>query len=58
MNSTIFNNYQIKNGKLAVEFFSISAKPVATTGKGNEEAPFVDSYGIKSYQKAVLSRVK
>lgn len=58
MNSTIFNNYQMENGKLVVEFYSISAKPVATTGKGNEEAPFVDSYGVKSYQKAVLSRVK
>jgi len=35
-----------------------SASPVATTGKGNDEVPFVDRYGVKSYQKAVLSRVK
>jgi len=58
MNSTIINNYRMQNDKLEVEFYSISAKPVATTGKGNDEVPFVDSYGVKSYQKAVLSRVK
>lgn len=58
MSSTIFNSYWMENGKLVVEFYSVSAKPVATTGKGNEDVPFVDSYGVKSYQKAVLSRVK
>jgi hypothetical protein len=54
--STIINNYWLENGKLHVEFYSISAKPVATTGKGDKEIPFVDSYQMKSYQKAVLEK--
>jgi hypothetical protein len=55
-NSTVVNNYWIDNGKLIVEFYSISAKPVAITGKGTEESPSVDSYKVSSYQKAILSR--
>jgi hypothetical protein len=58
MGSTIVNNYWIEKGKLVAEFYSISSKPVATTGKGNDESPFVDSYGVRSYQKAVLTRNK
>lgn len=57
-NSTIINNYWIENGKLIVEFYSLSAKPVATTGNGTEESPSVDSYKIGSYQKAILSKVR
>jgi hypothetical protein len=55
-NSTIINNYWMENDKLFVEFYSIGAKPVATTGKGTDESPTVDSYKIGSYQKAVLKR--
>ena len=55
-NSTIMNSYWMEENKLIVEFYSISAKPVATTGKGTEDSPHVDSYKIGSYQKAVLSR--
>ncbi len=58
MNNTIVNNYWIEDEKLMVEFYSISAKPIATTGSGTEESPSVDSYKIGSYQKAVLQRVK
>ncbi|MGB3005422.1 MAG: hypothetical protein WBC06_02860 [Chitinophagaceae bacterium] len=56
--STIFNNYWIEKGKLMVEFFSIGAKPLLTTGKGTEDSPPVDSYKVGSYQKAVLTRQK
>jgi hypothetical protein len=54
--ATILNNYWIENGKLMAEFYSISAKPIASTGKGTEESPSVDSYKIGSYQKATLTR--
>jgi hypothetical protein len=56
--STIVNNYWIENGELNIEFYSIGAKPIATTGKGNEDAPFVDSYRVGSYQRAVLVKGK
>ncbi len=56
MNSTIVNNYWLENDKLMVEFFTISARPSATTGKGDDEIPFVDSYRVSGYQKAVLSK--
>jgi hypothetical protein len=56
MNNTIVNNYWMEDDKLMVEFFSISAKAVTTTGNGTEESPKVDSYKIGSYQKAVLTR--
>jgi hypothetical protein len=63
-NNTIVNNYWMENdpqdsvNKLMVEFYSIGAKPITTTGKGTEESPSVDSYKIGSYQKAVLLRTK
>lgn len=55
-NSTIINSYWMEKNNLIVEFYNISAKPVATTGNGTEESPKVDSYKIGSYQKAVLKR--
>lgn len=55
-NSTIINNYWMDNNKLTVEFYNISAKPIATTGKGTEDSPSVDSYKVATYQKAVLIR--
>ena len=55
--STIVNNYRLTGGRLEVEFYTLSSKPVATTGKGNEDSPFVDSYKIAAYQKAVLERI-
>lgn len=53
-NSTIINNYWMEDDKLIVEFYSISAKPIATTGNGTKDSPSVDSYKVGSYQKAVL----
>lgn len=64
MDNTIVNNYWMEDNpqdsvsKLMVEFFSIGAKPITTTGKGNDESPAIDSYKIGSYQKAVLLRTK
>ena len=57
MNSTIINNYWVENDKLIAEFYSINAKPIATTGKGTTESPSVDSYLIGGYQKAVLTKI-
>lgn len=58
MNSTIINNYWLDGDQLIIEFYNISAKPVATTGHGTDESPKVDSYKVSSYQKAVLKRVQ
>ncbi|MBK6937067.1 MAG: hypothetical protein IPH18_09435 [Chitinophagaceae bacterium] len=55
-NSTIVNNYWLEKGKLQVEFFTLGAKPLATTGLNTDESPFVQSYRIGGYQKAVLTR--
>lgn len=55
-NSTIINSYWMEKNKLIVEFYNISAKPIATTGKGTEDSPDVNSYKIGSYQVAVLKR--
>ena len=56
--STIINSYWIEKDKLYVEFFNIGAKPMTTTGNGTDEVPYVDSYKLGSYQKAVLTRSK
>lgn len=53
-NATIVNTYWIEKGKLYIEFLTYTSKPIATTGNGDEQIPFVDSYEVKSYQKAVL----
>lgn len=57
-NSTIVNNYWLEKDKLNIEFYNISAQPVAITGKGTEESPSVNSYQVKTYQKAILERSK
>ncbi|MET0393770.1 MAG: hypothetical protein ABW019_11550 [Chitinophagaceae bacterium] len=54
--STIINHYWMQDGELHAEFCTIGARPIATTGKGDEESPLVDSYQVKGYQKAVLRR--
>jgi len=55
-NSTILNDYWMEKGNLVVEFHSIQAKPLATSGKGTESSPTVESYRVKGYQRAVLHR--
>lgn len=56
-NSTIINNYQLTGDKLVVEFYSLAAKPLGTTGSGTEDSPKVDSYRVGSFQQAVLTKV-
>jgi hypothetical protein len=56
-NSTIVNNYWVEDDKLMIEFYSLGAKPLVTTGLGTEESPKVDSYRVGGYQKAILSRI-
>jgi hypothetical protein len=55
-NSTIVNSYHLENGDMIVEFTSYPKLPVSKTGKGTEESPLVDSYDIRSYQRAVLKK--
>ena len=57
-NNTIVDSYWIENGRLLVEFYTISAKPIAATGGKSEDIPAVDSYSFKGYQKGVLKKRK
>ena len=54
--TTIIDSYWREGDALVAEFYGLTAKPVTTSGKGTEESPKVDSYGTKSYQRAVLKR--
>lgn len=56
--STIFNQFYLNGNNLVAEFYSITAKPISTTGKGNEDIPFVNSYAARAYQKAILQKKK
>jgi hypothetical protein len=54
--NTLVNSYRIENGKMIVEFYSFPSKPIATTGGTSKDIPPVDSYAVRAYQRAVLSR--
>jgi len=56
--STITDCYWIEGGKMHIEFITTAAKPINTTGGSTKDIPPVDSYAVKSYQKAILTRVK
>ncbi len=56
--TTIVDSYWREGKDLIAEFYSLTAKPVGTTGKGTEDSPKVDSYGTKGYQRAVMKRKK
>lgn len=58
MGNTIVNNYQLEKDRLMVEFYSLPAKPIRQSGEGTQESPTVDSYSVRSYQKAILKRKK
>lgn len=58
MGSTIVNNYQLEKDRLMVEFYSLPAKPIRQSGEGTQESPTVESYSVRSYQKAILKRKK
>lgn len=55
--NTILNSYQKTGDQLVVEFYSLPAKPLVTTGNGTDESPKVDSYRISGFQRAVLTKV-
>ena len=57
-NNTIVNSYRLEKGKLHVEFYTLSAKPIATTGGISQDIPVVDSYATKGYQKGILRKKK
>lgn len=52
--STIINNYWLDGDKLIVEFYNLNLKNPFSSGKGTEEIPLVNSYPVRSYQKAIL----
>jgi hypothetical protein len=54
--STILNSYCLEGKNLIAEFYSVSAKPIHTTGGTSQDVPAVDSYVMKSYQKAILKK--
>lgn len=54
--NTIVNNQWLEGDVMWIEFYSVSAKPVSTTGKGTEDVPFVNSFGVQGYQVAKLRR--
>ena len=56
--TTIVNNFSLQGDSLLVEFRSFGAKPIAITGGTEKEVPPVDSYNMRSYQKAILQKAK
>ena len=56
--TTIVDSYWREGPNLIAEFYGLSAKPVNTTGLGTDDSPKVDSYGTKSYQRAIMKRKK
>lgn len=55
-NTTIVDSYWREGDNLIAEFQGLTAKPVAITGEGTEDSPTVQSYGTKSYQRAMMKR--
>lgn len=58
MGSTIVNNYRLEKDRMMVEFYGLLSKPIRQSGAGTQESPTADSYGVRSYQKAILKRKK
>ncbi len=56
LNSIITNSYYLENGDLHVEFYSFETEPLNTTGGKDPGIPSVQSYSMKSFQKAILSK--
>lgn len=52
--STIVTSYMLEGNNLIAEFHNITTSPVSTTGKNTSESPEVKSYGVRSYQRAIL----
>ncbi|GAA4321199.1 hypothetical protein [Flaviaesturariibacter amylovorans] len=56
--STIHNAYWLEGGRLIAEFHATGVAPVRTSGHGTEASPEVKSFPTKSYQRAVLERMR
>ncbi len=54
--STILNSYRVEGDRLMIEFFNLTTEPVGKTGGTSKDVPVVESFGIKSFQQAVLRR--
>jgi hypothetical protein len=48
--------YSLQGDALVVEVIAGTSAGIMTSGKGTEEIPTVTSYGVSSYQRAVLLR--
>jgi hypothetical protein len=48
--------YSLQEDALVVEVIAGTSSGIMTSGKGSEDIPTVTSYGVSSYQRAVLSR--
>ena len=53
----IVDSYWRKGKTMIAEFYSITANPVSTTGKGINDCLKVDSYGMRGYQRVVMRKV-
>jgi len=56
--NTIIDNYRVENDTMFVEFFSFKLADKKTSGKGTDETPFVDSYGMGSFQTGKLNKMR
>ncbi len=54
--NTLINNTWLSGDSLSVEFYNMQEKPIAISGGGDSTIPKVKSYGIRTYQRAVLYR--
>lgn len=54
--NTILNNYWLQGDSLVVEFYNMQEKPIAVTGGGDSTIPKIKSFGMRSFQRAVLGR--
>lgn len=55
--NTIVNNYSLAGDSLLVEFYNIQEKPIAITGGRDSTIPKIKSYGMRSYQRAILKKM-
>lgn len=54
--SSIVDSYRIEGGRMIVEFTAFAARPLATMRP--DSTTVVDSYPVRSYQRAVLRKKK
>jgi hypothetical protein len=54
--NTILNTYYLSGDSLLVEFYNVQEKPIAISGGRDSTLPKVKSYGVRSYQRAMLKR--